>query len=667
LGNAKSDGERIRKKRNRGAAIDNCEPIKHCKYVNISTLAKTLGVSINDLRSEGEKLGMRSFSGRNTRIPYNDALGVTKVLRPDRAASLADDNKIYLPFSLTVGELADAIGRPPGLVVKTLVMNGVLATLNEKIDYDTASLVASEMNVEVHPESEELNQSGASTSLSAEKIFASTTEGTIVERPPVVTVMGHVDHGKTSLLDTIRKSNVVATEAGAITQHISSYQVEVTGKKITFVDTPGHEAFTAMRARGTQLADFIILVVSAVEGPKPQTVEVIERAKISGTPIIVAINKIDLPEADPEKIKGDLAAFNLVPEEWGGSTPMIGISAKTGANIDKLLETILLHAEVADLKTVINVPAEAVVLESHLDKSQGPVATVIITKDSLKVGDIFAIDTNVGKVRKISDSNGKNLDTATITEPVEISGLSEVAKTGDILKIFATQKEAQNYIATQKIKQSKKIFSSSRSSGDDDIKLVLKADVAGSLEALKEGILKIPSSNAQVNILDESVGAVTDSDTDFAETSGATILAFHTDVPNKIAERIKNNSVGLVASDIIYELLEWIEEQILMRTKHEIRIDVLGTAEVLATFSSDKPKIQVWGGEVKQGKLFDNKPLRVMREGEEIGRLEVVEFQKNKVRAKEINISQQFGASVTGKVKVEKGDIIECIDEIVVK
>lgn len=636
--------------------------------MNISTLAKTLGVSINELRSTGDKLGLRSFSGRNTRIPYNDALEVTKIVRPDKAAQLQDDNKIYLPSSLTVAEFADSIGKPPGLVVKTLVMNGVLATLNEKIDFDTASLIASEMGVDVHPEQVELATQASTSLTTSEKVFSQQTseQGILVARPPVVTVMGHVDHGKTSLLDAIRKTNVVSTEAGAITQHISSYQVEWDGKKITFVDTPGHEAFTAMRARGTQLADFIILVVSATEGPKPQTVEVIERAKISQTPVIVAINKIDLPEADPEKVKGDLAAFNLVPEEWGGTTPMIPISAKQGTNLDKLLETILLHAEVADLKTVIDVPAEAVVLESHIDKTQGAVATIIVTKDTIKVGDIIAYATHTGKVRKITNSIGKSVGSATITEPIEISGLSEVASTGDIVHVFKDIKAAQNYTAIQQSKASKRIVSH-RANGEDDIVLCLRADVAGSLEALKEGILKIPQDKVQVTILDESVGAVSDSDVDFAQTTGATIIAFHTDVSAKIEERIKNAEIGLVASDIIYEILEWIEEQILKRTKHEIRVDVLGSAEVLALFSSDKPKIQVWGGEVKSGKILDNKPLRVMRNGEEVGRLEIVELQKNKVAAKEINISQQFGASVTGRIKVEKGDTIECIDEVVVK
>lgn len=636
--------------------------------MNISTLAKTLGVSINDLRENGAKLSIRSFTGRNTRIPYNDALAITRLLRPDKAATLTDDNKIYVASSISVSDLADVIAKPPGLVVKSLIMNGVLATLNEKIDFDTASLISSELGVEIHPEADEFRTNTANTIGADTKLFSgSIEEGEIVTRPPIVTIMGHVDHGKTSLLDAIRKSNVVATEAGAITQHISSYQVEINDKKITFVDTPGHEAFTAMRARGTQLADFIILVVSAVEGPKPQTVEVIERARISKTPIIVALNKIDLPNADPEKVKADLAAFNLVPEEWGGTTPMLGVSAKTGDGLANLLETILLHAEVADLKTTINVPAEAVVIESHLDKSQGPVATVIVTKDTLRVGNIFAYATNEGKIRKITSSSGKSINEATITEPVEISGLSEVANTGDIFKVFPDTKSANNYIAIQKSNQAKKVIAPRRNSNADDIVITLKADVAGSLEALKEGILKIPSDKVRVTILDESVGAVNDGDVDFAETSNATIVAFHTTVPTKISEHIKNSGVGLISSAIIYELLEWIEEQILLRTKHEIRIDILGAAEVLAVFTSDKPRIQIFGGEVKSGKLLDNKDLRLMRNGEEVGRLEIVELQKNKVKVKEVNISQQFGASVSGRGKIEKGDIIECIDEVVMK
>lgn len=273
--------------------------------MNISTLAKILGVSIADLREEANKNNIKGFHGRNTRIPYNSAIEITSLLRPEKAKNLENDDKIYLPPTLTAQELADAISRPPGLVVKTLVLSGIMVTLNERIDYDTASLIASELNVEVFPENKNYDTNPKEQIIdNTTKHFDTETDSDtieIVSRPPVVTVMGHVDHGKTTLLDTIRNSNVVEGEAGAITQHISTYQTTYNDKKITFVDTPGHEAFTAMRARGSQLADFIILVVAATEGPKPQTVEVIERAKISSTPVIVAINKIDLPGADIEK------------------------------------------------------------------------------------------------------------------------------------------------------------------------------------------------------------------------------------------------------------------------------------------------------------------------------------------------------------------------------
>jgi small GTP-binding protein len=322
--------------------------------MNISTLAKILGVSINELRETGQKSGVYGFSGRNTRISYQSAVDITKVLKPDKLAKLSNDDKIYLPQSVKVADLAETIGKSTGLVVKTLLMNGVMATINEQIDYDTASLISAELGVEVFPEDPNFFTSDSDTETNLIKTIEYSNVAGIdkqyTNRPPVVTIMGHVDHGKTTLLDYIRKSNIVAGEAGAITQHISSYKINYQGKNITFVDTPGHEAFTAMRARGSQLADFVILVVSAVEGPKPQTIEVIERAKMAKTTVIVVLNKIDLPQSDPEKVKTEISQFGLVPEEWGGQTPFIEISAKTGKNVDKLLDAILLFAEVADLK-----------------------------------------------------------------------------------------------------------------------------------------------------------------------------------------------------------------------------------------------------------------------------------------------------------------------------
>jgi len=641
--------------------------------MNISTLAKILGVSINDLRETGTKKSIFGFAGRNTRIPYNSALEITKILRPEKAAKLQNDDKIYLPATLTVGEFAEAISRPAGIIVKTLLLNGVMATLNEKIDYDTASLIAEELRIEVFPENGELFDNTKQDNMQMVKSVEYDTpedEKVFVTRPPIVTIMGHVDHGKTTLLDTIRKTNVVATEAGAITQHISSYQITYKDQKITFVDTPGHEAFTAMRARGTQIADFIILLVSAVEGAKPQTVEVIERAKLSKTPVIVAINKIDLPESDVERVKQDIAKFGLVPEEWGGDVPFIPISARNNLNIDKLLDTILLHAEVATLKGQVECPGQAVIIESNLDRQMGVIASILVTKDKLEVGNFIRCGEYVGKIRKLEDSNGKSISQALVSEPVVLVGLPEVVEVGEVIIVYPNQKEAQLAASLEVAKRVNKRGNTAgkhNQTDDNQINLVLKADVSGSLEALKESIIKIPQDKVKLVIKQESVGEVSEGDVEFAHTTGSTILAFHTKVSQKGTQMMKNNPVNVVQSDIIYEILQWIEESILKQIKYEVKITVLGKAEVLAVFKSEKASVQVFGGEVKEGKIFSNKNLRVMRGEEEIGILEVQELQRNKSKVSEANISQQFGMSVTGKGKIQVGDIIESIDETVVK
>jgi translation initiation factor IF-2 len=641
--------------------------------MNISTLAKILGVSINDLRETGVKKEIYGFAGRNTRIPYNSAVEITKVLKPDKLSKLKNDDKIYLPGSLTVNEFAEAIGKPVGIIVKTLLLNGIMATLNEKIDYDTASLIAEEIGIEVFPADPEMFEKLGEENLQLIKNVeydTPTGEKEYITRPPVVTIMGHVDHGKTTLLDTIRKTNVVATEAGAITQHISSYQITYKDKKITFVDTPGHAAFTAMRARGSQLADFIILVVSAIEGPKPQTVEVIERAKLSKTPVIVAINKIDLPDADIDRVKQEIAKFGLVPEEWGGDVPFIPISARNNTNLDKLLETVFLHAEIADLKGQVNCPGQAVIIESHLDRQLGVVSTVLVTKDKIKVGDYIKCSEYVGKIRKLEDSLGKDIRSAGISEPVMLVGLPEVCDIGEVIIVYPTQKDAQIAASIEKAKiiNKKTVITTSSGQGDEnEINVMLKADVAGSLEALKESIIKIPQDKVKIHIKAESVGEINENDVEFARTTNSTILAFHTKVNPKAAATLKNHPVNMVQSDIIYVLLEWVEETILKNTKYEIKTISLGKAEVLAIFKSDKPNLQVIGGEVKEGKILSNKNLKLIRDGEEIGRLEIQELQKNKSKANEININQQFGVSLSGKGKVQVGDILESFDETVVK
>lgn len=639
--------------------------------MNISTLAKILGVSINDLRDTGAKHSIYGFSGRNTRIPYNSAVEVTKILRPEKAEKLQNDDKIYLPDKLKVSDFADVIGKPVGVVVKTLIMNGVMATMNEIIDYDTASIIAEELNVPVLPESPELQESSSTDIVSnySENVFTISNIGTNIKRPPIVTVMGHVDHGKTTLLDTIRNANVAGGEAGAITQHITSYQITYNNQKITFVDTPGHEAFTAMRARGSQLADFIILMVSATEGPKPQTVEVIERAKLTKTPLIVAINKIDLPTADPERAMQEVAAFGVQPESWGGNTPFVSISAKNNTNIEELLDTILLHSEVADLHGEIDVPGEGVVIESHVDNKLGVLTTVLVTKGSISVGDIIQSGVTVGKVRRLEDATGVQRKTAQITEPVLIVGLPEVNDSGEHVQVHKNAKNAQQAATEEeKVRASKKIFTSQAQVSDNhQLNLVIVADVTGSLEALKEVLLKIPQDQIKIAIKKESVGNVNESDVDFAHVSNSTILAFHTHIHPQAAKQLRQSAVPIVESKIIYEIIQWVEEELLKNIVHEIKIESLGKAEILKIFKSEKASIQIMGGEVKSGKIFANKAVRIWRDDIEIGRMEIAELQRNMSKVNQVFISQQFGISLTGNIKVQAGDTIESIDEIVLK
>lgn len=657
--------------------------------MNISTLAKVLGISINELREVGMKNRIYGFNNRNTRVNYNAAVEITKILKPNKISILKNDDRMYIPASLTVSEFAETINKPVGMVVKTLLLNGIMCTINEKIDYDTATLIAEELGVKVYPESEELaSMISNSEDLLMIKTFNENqvddnSQGTKTNRPPIVTVMGHVDHGKTTLLDTIRKSDIVGKEAGAITQHLNSYQIEhvtdnvinpsnlVKGKKgykITFVDTPGHEAFISMRARGTQLADIIILMVSATEGCKPQTIEVIERAKMTKTPVIVAVNKIDLPTADLEKVKQEVATFGLVPEEWGGDTPFIPISAKNNINIDKLLDAIILYSEVNNYQGLVGVNGEGVVLEAVIEPKTGPQASILVIKNKLKVGDIITCSGIVGKIKRIINSDHKGIMEGGLAEPVTVYGLPDIAKIGDQIKVFKSVKDANNYLTIENNKKvHKKTIVHNKEIDPHALNIILKTDVSGSLEALKESILKIPTEDATIVIKAESVGHINDNDIDFAKTTNSTILAFHTTVSPTALATIKSKKVDLIESDIIYEILEWVEEQILKRIKHETRIDVLGSANILGIFKSEKATTQIFGGEVTNGKLLNGKLYRIMRDNQEVGRIEVKELQKNKVKVSEVNISQQFGASGTGKTKILKGDVLECFNETIIK
>jgi translation initiation factor IF-2 len=656
--------------------------------MNISTLAKILGLSIPDLREEAFRLNVPGFYGKNTRISYQSAVNITKLLKPEISNKLKDDNRIYLPSIMTVSEFAETIAKPSGIVIQTFLMNGIMTSMNEKVDYDTASLIAEELRVKVYPENGSFDTGDDSDMQMVKSVEYAGLEAdkNYVSRCPVVTIMGHVDHGKTTLLDYIRSANVVSGEAGGITQHISSYQInyiaptekavkktskkskEVIGKKLTFIDTPGHAAFSAMRARGSQMADFIVVMVSAVEGPKPQTIEVIERARVGKVPIIIALNKSDLPEADSERVKTEMTKFGVVSEEWGGTVPFVEISAKTGMGVDKLLQTILLMAEVEELKGQVDCQGQAVVIESHLDRSLGVVSTVLVTKDELKVGDIIRCGVYISKVKKLTTTENKAIQSAKLGEPVILIGLPEVIEAGEPLVVYTNQRQAQTDADIEKTKLShKKVIYNQTSVGGNTINIVLKTDVAGSLEALKEAILKIPQENVKIIIKSEGVGEVGEGDVEFAATSNSTIIAFHTGLGARTEKLIDQNKLNLIQSDVIYEIIEWAETEVLKHKKYEIRINSLGKAEILGVFRSDKQGVQVFGGEVKDGKLVDNKTIQIWRNGEMIGQMTPVELQRNKDKVKNAYPPQQFGMSATGKVKIQKGDIIESIDEIIVK
>ncbi|GAB4148604.1 MAG: hypothetical protein OHK0017_11460 [Patescibacteria group bacterium] len=644
--------------------------------MNISTLAKLLGVTTADLRDAGQSHKIRGFQGRNTRIPYASALEITKILQPEKAATLKDDDNIYLPGTMTVAEFAETIDRPVGLVMRNLLMNGVMATINEKIDFDTAAIIASELNIEVKQLDNDDNESVAP--VLDLKHGIGEVKGKLVPRPMIVTIMGHVDHGKTTLLDNIRKTNVVATEAGAITQHISSYQIEYKGQKITFLDTPGHEAFAAMRARGSQIADVVVIVVSAVEGVKPQTLEVIQRVKLAKTQAVVAVNKVDLPDADTTRVMQEIAGYGLVPEEWGGDVPFVPISAKVGTNVGKLLETLLLIAEVSEFKGEIDCPGQAVVVESHVDSKLGIVSEIIVTKDKIKTGDYIVVGDTYTRIRQIRDSNDKVLKEAEVSQPVAILGLNKLVDTGEVMVVKQDKKTAENTAIEEGRRRSVKKINMQRSGNSNlvdkkgtgsHLHLLLKADVNGSLEALKEAIIKIPTEGVNLIIKDSTVGEISLNDLEFAKTSDSVIIAFHTSANQSALRWIKENkeSVEIVQSDVIYELLAWVEEAILARVKKEVKHVPLGRAVVLATFKSEKAHQQVFGGEVIDGKIASNKNVKVYRNGEVLGILEIIELQRNKQKVNDVYQPQQFGISTNNKVKVQKGDEIESFDEVVVK
>lgn len=571
--------------------------------------------------------------------------------------------KITYEGTLTVAELAKKLGREPSEIIKKLFMLGVMATINQDLDKDAIELICSDYGVEVE-------EKVVIDETEFESIEIVDNPEDLVERPPVVTIMGHVDHGKTTLLDSIRHSKVTEQEAGGITQHIGAYQVTVNDKKITFLDTPGHEAFTTMRARGAQVTDIVVLVVAADDGVMPQTVEAINHAKAANVPIIVAINKIDKPDANPDRVMQELMEYNLVPEEWGGDTIFCKLSAKTGEGIDNLLEMILLVSEMEELKANPNRRATGTVIEAKLDKGRGPVATLLIQAGTLHVGDPIVVGCTYGRVRAMVNDTGRRVKEAGPSTPVEITGLHEVPQAGDRFMVFEDEKKARQIGEARAQKQLMEQRSmKTRVSLDDlfeqikqgemkELNIIVKADVQGSVEALVSALQKIDVEGVRVKIIHAGVGAITESDIILATASNAIVIGFNVR-PDANAKRVaESEKVDIRLHRIIYKVIEEIEAAMKGMLDPEYEEKVIGQAEVRQTFKVSKVGT-IAGCYVTEGKVTRDSKVRLIRQGVVVYEGEVDSLKRFKDDVKEVMQGYECGLTIKNFNDIKEGDIIE--------
>lgn len=572
--------------------------------------------------------------------------------------------KVKIPDEISVGELAERLKKTGTEVIKKLMGFGVMASLSQIIDYDTAYLIAEEFGAQVEK---------IVTVTLEEELFHEEEDRPedLKSRPPVVVVMGHVDHGKTSLLDAIRNTDVTATEAGGITQHIGAYKVKIGNEDLTFLDTPGHEAFTAMRARGAKATDIAILVVAADDGIMPQTIEAINHAKAAEIPIVVAINKMDKETANPDKIRQELTEYGLVPEEWGGDTICVPISAKTRMNIDKLLETVLLLAELKELKANPDKAASGIVIEAKLDKGRGPVATVLVQNGTLHAGDIVVAGTSVGKVRAMNDYQGKAIRMAGPSVPVEILGLSEAPTAGDIFKVVNDEKKARQLVEDRKFNEKEAIFNARKTITLDnlfsqiaegeikDLNLIVKADVQGSVEAVTASLEKLSNEEVRVKVIHGGVGTVTESDILLASASNALIIGFNVRPDNKTMESAKANDVDIRLYRVIYQAIEEVEAAMKGMLAPKFRENILGHAEIRNTFKVSGVGT-IAGCYVQDGKIVRNSEVRIVRDGVVIYEGSLNSLKRFKDDAKEVASGYECGMGFDKYNDLKEGDIIEC-------
>ncbi|GAP07962.1 translation initiation factor IF-2 [Anaerolinea thermolimosa] len=580
--------------------------------------------------------------------------------------------KIELPLTITVRELAQRMEASPIQVIKILMTNGVMANINQQIDFDTAAIVASELGFEAIQESgpvEEKTESGEVPLW--RQLIAKESSANLVSRPPVVTILGHVDHGKTTLLDAIRNTNIAAAEAGGITQHIGAYQVEHKGRLITFLDTPGHAAFTAMRARGAQGADIVVLVVAADDGVMPQTREAVAHAKAARVPIVVALNKIDKPNANPDYVKRQLAELGLVPDEWDGDTMVVPVSAKQRIGLEDLMEAILLTAEAADIRANPSGTVIGTVIEASIDRNRGVVATLLVQNGTLETGDVIVAGTAYGKLRALFDFRGRKIRSAGPSTPVQVLGLNEVPGVGEIFNVVASEREARLIVEQRKQKESseairapkaslEELFARVQSGEERSLRLVLKVDVQGSLEPIINSINELEKGDIHIDIIYAETGNISESDVMLASASKAIIIGFNVQADPASRRLAEAEGVSIRLYDIIYRLTEDLEKALKGMLAPETRETVVGRAEVQMVFSISKVG-NVAGCRVTQGEIRRNGRIRVLRGDKVIFEGEMASLKHLKEDVREVRAGYECGVSLRGFNDFAPGDILECV------
>lgn len=654
--------------------------------MNVSELARKLRVTPEELKAKlpelGFDIGMRAIKvddrmAQQIIRKWSEYQRVSQKVRREEiakkqvaAAAASVAGPVKLPAVVTVRDFALKLNLPVTRLITELMKNGILASLNERIDFETASIVAEDMGFKVEKEDEKEAEIGITGGDTIREAISKEKTENLVARPPVVVVMGHVDHGKTMLLDTIRKTNVVSGEAGGITQHIGAYQAKSKDRLLTFIDTPGHEAFSAMRSRGARIADVAVLVVAADDGVQPQTKEAIKIIEAAKLPFVVAINKIDKPDAASDKVKRELSDLNIIPEEWGGKIPMVPLSAKTGKNVTDLLDTILIVADIEKDKIVANPKqlALATVIESHVDKGEGVVCTMLVQNGTLRKNDILAIgNTFYGRVRAMRDWNGKDLEFATPGMPVKILGFKAAPQVGDIVAVATELKDLERAkpmkVSEQKMATVERVQKAEEEEKEIPmVNLIIRADVLGSLEAVVVSFEKFKHPDVGVNVVGKGLGNITEADITNAEATKALVLGFNVQVLPQVRELAIDKNVRIQTYKIIYDLLNDVRDELEKILPMEVIRTDLGKANVLAIFRTER-EFTIAGGVVTEGKLLAPSRVIIWRGEEALGEGMVSELQSGKRVVNEVRGGQEFGIKIKSKLPILVGDKLELYTE----